>query len=151
MWRKASWWLPLALALGGCSTFDPKHPLVGKPSIETAMPSYWVWYADSTWHLRMTAGGRGHRFQGSMSGVRGGVAEMVTTRPELKNSIALVGDAVQFDVDGIMGAEPDGFDAHVIGSCARFELLIDGKPRAEQVRLGPRALPARRVPFERCP
>jgi hypothetical protein len=135
-------------------TFDPKHPLLGKPSVDGQQAGYWIWVADNNWHVRMTPGGRSHRFQGSLAGVRGSVAELMTTRPELKSSIALVGDAVQFDVESASSASgdaADGFDAHVVGGCARFELMIDGKVRPELVRLGPRLIPARHVPFERCP
>ncbi len=138
--------------LAACTTFDPKHPLLGKTTVDSGQPGYWIWVADGNWHVRMTAGGHSHRFQGSMAGVRGSVADLQTTRPELKSSIALVGDAVQFDVESsVAGEVPDGFDAHIVGGCARFELMIDGHVRPEWVRMGPRNLPARHVPFERCP
>lgn len=139
------------LMAAGCATFDPKHPLVGEPAIQPGQFGYWIWISDGTWHLRMIAGGRSRRFQGSMVGVNGSVAEIQLTRPTLKNRMALVGDAVQFDVDLTAGSAADGFDAKVVGGCARFDLLIDGQYKSEQVRLGPRRMTARRVPFERCP
>jgi hypothetical protein len=138
------------LALAGCRTFDPKHPLVGEPEVVAEHLGYWVWFHEGKWHVRMT-GGKPHRFQGSLSGLHGGVIELTTTRPELKDRIAVVGDGVQFDVDANSAVE-DGFDVQVAGgSCARFDLLVDGKYRPEHVRLGPRGLAARRVPFDRCP
>jgi hypothetical protein len=146
-------WLVIALIapwMFGCSTFDPKHPMVGAPSVTTTQADYWVWFDEGRWHVRMTAGGRPHRFQGSLSGAHGGVVNLVTTRPELKERIAVVGDGVQFDVDA-SGDGVDGFDVQVAGSCARFDLLVDGKYRAEHTRLGPRAAPAHHVPFEKCP
>ncbi len=140
-----------AMLLAACSTFDPKHPLVGKPEINATLPGYWIWIEEGVWHLRLTPGGRLHRFQGSMSGVTGGVKELVPTRPELKDRIALVGDSVQFDVDSAAPDGTAGFDARVAGGCARFELLIDGHHKGEDVRLGPRGLLAHKTPFERCP
>jgi hypothetical protein len=140
--------LGLAL-LAACSTFDPKHPLLGKPEIVAAQPGYWIWIEGGLWHLRMTPAGRAHRFQGSLSGVAGGVADLVPTSAELKDQIALVGDSVQFDVENPAADGSSGFDARVAGGCARFELLVD-KHKAGEVRLGPRALPARHS-FERCP
>jgi hypothetical protein len=142
--------LAVALFGIGCSTFDPKHPLIGHPTIDATAAGYWIWIADGVWHVRMTPGERAHRFQGSMSGVSGGVTDFAPTRPELRDRIALVGDSVQFDVDATTDGNL-GFDARVAGGCARFELYVDGKHHAEQVRLGPRAQPVHRTPFERCP
>jgi hypothetical protein len=145
-----SWLLALALLLSGCRTFDPKHPLVGAPSVQAENLGYWVWFDDGIWHVRMTAGQKPHRFQGSVAGARGGVLELRTTRADLKERIAVVGDAVQFDVDAAAMAD-EGFDVKIAGNCARFDLLLDGKYRAADVRLGPRASAAHRVPFEKCP
>jgi hypothetical protein len=145
-----SWVLLIPLLLGGCRTFDPKHPLVGEPKVQAENLGYWVWFDDGRWHVRMTAGQKPHRFQGSVAGVRGGVMDLQTTRADLTERIAVVGDAVQFDVDAAALAD-EGFDVKIVGSCARFDLLLDGKYRGEQVRLGPRGSPAHRVPFEKCP
>jgi hypothetical protein len=134
----------------GCRTFDPKHPLVGTPEVRTEQANYWLWFEDGKWHLRMTGGGKPHRFQGSLTGLNGGVIDLQITRPELRERIAVVGDSVQFDVDAV-GEEENGFEAQVAGSCARFDLLLDGRYRSEHIRLGPRAAPAHHVPFERCP
>lgn len=142
----------IALALAGCRTFDPKHPLLGAPQITAGQPAYWLWVSDGHWHLRITgSAGHVHRFQGSVAGVAGGIVELTPTRPELKDRIALVGDAVQFDVESSDAAPGDGFDARVVGGCARFNLYLDGKYRPEHVHLGPRATPAHHVPFEKCP
>jgi hypothetical protein len=140
------------LLLCGCRSFDPKHPLVGAPDkIQAENVGYWLWFEDGHWRLRFTAGGKPHRFQGSVAGVRGGVIELTTTRADLKDRVALVGDAVQFDVDAA-ALDTAGFDAQIAGgSCARFDLYVDGKYRPEHVRLGPRAIAAHHVPFERCP
>src|SRR5437899_8104533 len=112
--------LACLLLLGGCRTFDPKHPAVGKPTVENDKTGYWIWFTDNTWHVRLTAAAHAHRFQGSMAGVRGGVVDLVLTRPELKDGVAIGGDAVQFDVEIGATDGPQGFDAHVIGNCARF-------------------------------
>jgi len=95
-----------------------------------------------------------HRFQGSLAGLRGGVLDLALTRPELKDAIALAGDAVQFDVTSpaAESAEArDGFDVRVVGGCARFDLYIDGHHHPDKVRMGPRAHRPGKMPFDRCP
>src|SRR4051812_31634954 len=96
--------LPLVLlALGptGCRTFDPQHPAVGEPNaVGGGKSGYWVWFKDSMWHVRMATGASPtRRFQGSVAGTRGGVAELILSRPALKDTVAIGGDAVQFDVE----------------------------------------------------
>jgi hypothetical protein len=149
------WALLLAAALlaGGCTTFDPKHPLVGKPQQLAGGPAIYVWVADGQWHVRMLAGAHGpHRFQGSVAGVRGGVLDLNLTRTELKDAIALAGDAVQFDVETRGDEASDGFDVKVAsGNCARFDLYVDGHRHPDKVRLGPKLQRPARVPFDRCP
>jgi hypothetical protein len=160
-------WVWLALVaittLGsvGCETFDPKHPLVGKPTDFEGVPAVYVWIADGLWHVRLHSGGRGgHRFQGSVAGVNGGVLDLTLTKPELKDAIALAGDAVQFDVEEpalaatAAAAVPErdaGFDVRVVGGCARFDLYVDGHHHTDKVRLGPKLIRPTRVPFDRCP
>lgn len=151
MLRFASLTLLCGMLAAGCATFDPHHPLVGRPQVDAARGAYFIWFAKDEWHLRIAPGHHGHRFQGSMAGVRGGVSDLDLTRPELRDRIALVGDAVQFDLEGRPGSAAEGFDAKVLGACARFDLYVDGRHRPELVRLGPRSLPARRMPFEKCP
>jgi hypothetical protein len=151
--RAARWLVALALVAAGCQTFDPKHPLVGKPSDFSAGPSYYVWIEDNLWHVRFQGKGA-HRFQGSVAGTRGGVLELTLTRPELKDAIALAGDAVQFDVESPAGESRevrDGFDVRVAGGCARFDLYIDGRHHPDKVRMGPRAHRTTKIPFDRCP
>jgi hypothetical protein len=141
-------------ALGGCHRFDPKHPIVGTPLIQldAQQPGYYVWFNDGTWQMRMVAGNAGHRFQGSLAVVRGHVAVLQVMRPELRDRIAVVGESVQFDVEGVPG-ELDGFATRLSGAgCARFDLYLDGRPvEHHHVHLGPRAQIAQRLPFERCP
>ncbi|HEX6835634.1 MAG TPA: hypothetical protein VF334_03625, partial [Polyangia bacterium] len=87
------WLACLAFVAAGCHTFDPKHPLVGKPTDFAAGPSYYVWVEDNNlWHVRFQGHGA-HRFQGSVAGTHGGVVDLTLTRPELKDAIALAGDA----------------------------------------------------------
>jgi hypothetical protein len=151
-------WAPLAVAAAlvcGCETFDPKHPLVGKPTALDNGPAIFVWVDDGLWHVRLIAGRGAHRFQGSVAGVRGGVLDLNLTRPELKDAIALAGDAVQFDVEVRGDDSPDrstGFDVSVAsGGCARFDLYLDGHHHADRVRLGPRQQRPGHMPFDRCP
>jgi hypothetical protein len=152
-------WVPLALVAAlalGCETFDPKHPLVGKPSPQVeGGPAIFVWVSDGLWHVRMLGGRNPHRFQGSVAGVHGGVLDLNLTRPELKDAVALAGDAVQFDVEA-RGDEPiermAGFDVRVAsGGCARFDLYVDGRHHSERVRLGPKQQRPGHMPFDRCP
>jgi hypothetical protein len=142
-------WAALLLA-GACTTFDPKHPSVGKPTIEGAETGYYIWYLEDGWHVRMTASSHAHRFQGSMAGIRGGVVDLKLTDPRLRDGVAIGGDAVQFDVEINAAEGPQGFDAHVIGGCARFDLLLDGH-KPDVIRVGPKGLPAHHATFERCP
>jgi hypothetical protein len=139
----------------GCRTFDPKHPLRGKPDVDGTRPAYWIWVEDNVWHVRVTPGARPHRFQGSLTGVHGSVTDLTLTRPELADRVALNGASVQFDIDagGPDGPKKgtDGFSARVLGGCGRVDVLVDGKPRPDLVRLGPRGQQPRSVPFERCP
>ena len=149
-------WLAVVIVpwAAGCHTFDPKHPLMGKPTDLSAGPGYYVWIEDNNlWHVRFQGKGA-HRFQGSIAGVHGGVLDLALTRPELKDAIALAGDAVNFDVESPAAdaVEPrDGFDVRIVGGCARFDLYIDGHHHPDKVRMGPRAHRPGKMPFDRCP
>ncbi len=150
----ARWLVGLALLTAGCQTFDPKHPLVGKPSDFQDGPAIYVWVEDNNlWHVRLQGNGA-HRFQGSVAALHGGVRDLTLTRPELRDAIALAGDAVQFDVESPAAASADardGFDVRVAGGCARFDLYVDGHHHPDRVRMGPRAHRPGKVPFDRCP
>src|SRR5438477_9921609 len=105
--------LASVVLFAGCHPFDPKHPLVGNPRLprRATEPAYWIWFADGAWQLRMIAGlGTTHRFQGSLAGVNGAVAELSPVEPQLREQIALVNQAVQFDVESGDGAV-SGFGA----------------------------------------
>src|SRR3954454_819321 len=127
--QSARWLLWVALLAAGCQTFDPKHPLVGKPTDFDGAPAIYLWVDDNNlWHVRLVGKGV-HRFQGSVAGLHGGVLDLTLTRPELKDTIALAGDAVQFDLES-SASDPaagkaevrDGFVVRVVGGCARFDL-----------------------------
>jgi hypothetical protein len=145
-------WAALALAtsLLGCQTFDPKHPLVGKPAALEGGPAVYLWIDEGLWHIRLAAGEGKHRFQGSVAGVNGGVLDLALTKPSLKDAVALSGDAVNFDVESAANGD-EGFDVRVVGGCARFDLYVDGKHHPDRVRMGPRLHRPARVPFDRCP
>jgi hypothetical protein len=152
--QSARWLAGLALFAAGCVTFDPKHPLVGKPTDFDAGPAIYLWVEDANlWHVRFQGKGA-HRFQGSVAGLHGGVLDLALSRPDLKDAIALAGDAVQFDLES-PAAESlearDGFDVRVVGGCARFDLYIDGHHHPDKVRMGPRAHRPGKMPFDRCP
>lgn len=133
-------WLVLAVLVGGCA---------GGPRIDERRPAYWLWHDGTRWQLRATAGGKPHRFQGSIAGVTGSVADAAATDGALRDHVGLVGDAVQFDFESSSGRP--GLDARVIGGCARFDLLLDGKRPVDRIHLGDHRRAPPRVPFERCP
>jgi hypothetical protein len=143
----------LLASLAGCQTFDPKHPLVGKPEVFDGGTAFYVWTSpgDGAWHVRLASSDGKHRFQGSVAGVHGGVLDLALANPALKDAVALQGDAIQFDVESASSDAGDGFDMRIVGGCARFDLYIDGKHHPEHVRLGPRAQHPAHVPFDRCP
>jgi hypothetical protein len=134
----------------GCHPFDPKHPMAGRPSIRPVEPGYWIWLDDGAWHLRAASGAHAHRFQGSVMGLSGSVTDVQPTRPELRERVALVSDAVQFDIES-QPSGTDGFDLRVAGGCLHFDLYLDGHHRPERIHLGPRASVPKHVPFDRCP
>ena len=39
--------LACLMLLVGCRSFDPKHPAVGKPTVEADKTGYWIWFAAS--------------------------------------------------------------------------------------------------------
>jgi hypothetical protein len=148
----ARWLAAVALLAAACQTFDPKHPLVGKPTDFAPGPAIYVWIENELWHVRFQGKGV-HRFQGSVAGLRSGGLALTLTRPDLKNAVALAGDAVQFDLES-PAAETiearDGFDVRIGGDCARFDLYIDGHHHPDKVRMGPRAQHPVKMPFDRC-
>ena len=152
--QSARWLACLALLAAACQTFDPKHPLVGKPTDFDTGPAIYLWIEDNNlWHVRFQGKGA-HRFQGSVAGLHGGVTALALTHPELKDTIALAGDAVQFDLESPTAETleaRDGFDVRVVGGCARFDLYIDGHHHPDKVRMGPRAHRPAKMPFDRCP
>ncbi len=141
----------------GCATIKRGHPLEGSAHLSDANTGYYVWVTrPSIWHLRMAVGrdGKAHRFQGSLTGSRGGISELRTTRSDWSESVAVVGDAVQFDVALTQNDGPPGkfgFDVEVAGGCAQLDLYVDGRHEPERVWLGPRSDSPRHLPIERCP
>jgi hypothetical protein len=138
------------LCVVGCHTFDPKHPLAGRPSPSDSTAGYRVWTEGNVWHVEASPAGRPHRFQGSLTAVHGSTTELALSRAELRDRVALVGNAVQFDLESVGARPSDGFTVQVAG-CARLDLYLDGHRRPDRVRLGPRGLAPRQIPFERCP
>jgi hypothetical protein len=141
--------LALAAATLGCASFDPQHPCLGTPRIDEEHAGYWIYYSGSTWRLTTTGGTRAHRFQGTIAGVTGSVAGLALSDASLTEHAAVVGDAIQFDFEQQGGRR--GFDFPVVGGCARFDLILDGKRHPERVHLGGRGKSPGKIPFERCP
>jgi hypothetical protein len=152
-----SWALPMlrslavvALAgLAACEADSLRHPLVGrtKPLHETG---YWIYLDDGWLHLRVTTGERGHRFQGSLTVLKGPLGLLELDRPSMAEQVAVQGNSVQFDLEPGRNADV-GFRVYTEQACVRFDLYVDGAHRAERVHTGARRLSPRGVPFERCP
>jgi hypothetical protein len=140
----------MALFGPGCETFDPKHPLAGRPELPDSTAEFRVWIEGNVWHLEASPAGRPHRFQGSLQASRGAMSALDLNRPELRDRVAQVGNTVQFDLESAALHPTDGFSVQVEG-CARLDLYLDGHHRPDRVRLGPRGLQPRQIPFERCP
>lgn len=137
-----------ALALvAGCATVAGERETPLAPVTERAA-GFRVWFEAGEWHLRAGGGNRVHRYQGTLAGTNGSVTSLRPTRSSLREHVALVGDAVQFDLEVSAG---EGFDAKVAGGCVRLDLLLDGKRRPDRVRIGARGATPGHVPFDRCP
>jgi hypothetical protein len=136
------------LALAGCATSEGDRESRPPPSVDDP-PGYRVWFDEQWWHVRANGGGRLHRFQGTVSGLTGSITEVQPNHADLRDRVALVGDAVQFDFESTSG-EP-GFDLTVAGGCVHLDLYLDGKRRPDRIRVGPSSERPPRVPFDRCP
>src|SRR4051812_3995673 len=108
------------LFLGGCRTFDPQHPASGPPDLSRQRTGYAVWYANGRWHLATISRAEPHRFQGSVSGLKGRAIELRSIRPELKDRVAVVGGGVNFDLETNPRAPTQEISMWVSGGCARF-------------------------------
>jgi hypothetical protein len=143
--------LVLALVLvAGCIGGDPKHPLVGRSKPLKGEAGYWIHVDDDWLYVRFTAGERAHRFQGTVTPLKGAFGALELERPALAQQVAQQGGSIQFDLELDRAAE-EAFRVRIDKRCARFDLYVDGQRRSERVHLGPRRLPPKTVPFDRCP
>ncbi len=158
--------LALLVVTAACNTPSASHPLLGRLRPVRNEPAYWIFVEDGWLHLRVTAGERARRFQGSVTAIRPAsrsqgssgaephLAALELDRPALAQQIAQVsdrqGDSIQFDLEPAKNSD-EGFRVRLVNACARFDLYLDGAHRPERVRLGARRAAPRQVPFERCP
>jgi len=127
-----------------------RHPLAGKIRPAKGEPSYAI-YSDGDWlHVRVAGGDKPHRFQGSVTALRGNIGALELDRPALAEQVAAHGSSIQFDIESPRGAEV-GFRARIERACLRFDLYVDGARRTERVQLGGRRANPKQIPFERCP
>jgi hypothetical protein len=136
--------------LAACEADSLRHPLVGRTRPMHGESGYWIYLDDGWLHLRVTTFEHGHRFQGSLTVLRGQLGSLELDRPGMAEQVAAQGNSVQFDLEPGRNAEV-GFRVRTDESCLRFDLYVDGAHRAERVHLGARRLSPRGVPFERCP
>ena len=140
----------LLLMIAGCGAHDPRHPLVGRARPARSEIGYWIYVDDGWLHLRVTPGDRGHRFQGSVTALKGPLGTLALERANMSEQVAAQGDSIQFDLEPAKGAD-EGFRVRLDKACARFDLYVDGMHRPERVHLGPRQATPKAIPFERCP
>jgi hypothetical protein len=121
----------------------------GRPAVDAGRTAFWIWNVGPQWRVRVTGGGRPHRFQGSVEPEKPGeIGSLRTASDELRSGVALVGESVQFDFEA--DAET-GFDLDTKGGCLHFDLYLDGKRRADRIHLGEDGASPPHVPFPRCP
>jgi hypothetical protein len=118
---------------------------------EGAQLAYWIWRDTDgvTWHLRTTAGGKLHRFQGRIW-VDGTLSDLNPTRLENNDRLKKEDEGVLvFDFTTDVGI--DGFDFKVTaGRCVTFHLLIDGKPAPQEVEIGKKEIAVGSATFRLC-
>ncbi len=142
--------LCLAASLTGCAISSARHPLAGTSRPDRSQAGYWL-FVESGWlHVRMTAGERGRRFQGSISAADGGPMVLSLDRPTQAQQVAAQESSVQFDVEMSRGGE-DGFRVRMDRRCMRFDLYVDGSHHTGRVHLGRGRSAPQQLPFERCP
>jgi len=118
---------------------------------EGAQLAYWIWRdADGvTWHVRVTAGGPLHRFQGRIW-VDGTLTDLKAVRLEMTDRLKKEDEGVLV-FDFTADVSIDGFDFKVAaGRCVTFSLLIDGKPAPQEVEIGKKEIPAGSAVFRLC-
>ena len=140
----------LCFGLGSCATPSARHPLAGKIRPGKGEASYAI-YSDDDWlYVRVAGGDSPHRFQGSVTALRGNIGALELDRPGLAEQVATRGASIQFDIESASGGA-EGFRARIARTCLRFDLYVDGSRRPERVRLGGRGETPKQIPFERCP
>lgn len=141
--------LVLIALLGGCATLRAGG---GEgPPAEPGRAAYRIWHDHGVWRLRASPGAAAgpHRFQGTVSGLTGGLGDPALRDRALADRVARAGNSVSFDFE-VERAET-GFDLASTGGCLRFDLFVDGRRRADRVRFGPRGHAPDRLPAVLCP
>lgn len=142
--------LALAVGLCACQVPSAQHPLAGKINPRKGEASYAIYSDDDYLHVRVAGGERAHRFQGSVTAVKGTLGALELDRPSLADQVATHGASIQFDLEPQRGAA-EGFRVRLDHACLRFDLYVDGARRPERVYLGGRRTSPKQIPFERCP
>ena len=152
-WRSVRRLVLVSLLTSACAT-QPRTAPVASLASDGANPSYRVWNEGALWRVRVVGRGpKSHRFQGSVTGLSGGIVEVTPDTEALREHVAQVGNSVQFDFEAAGESPPGGagFDVRVTGGCLRFDLLVDGNRHPEWVRLGPGDEAPSKLPAQRCP
>ncbi len=167
--------VPIVLILfSGCATDAPRvRPIQFSASTPTRLAAsvadgrsaklhsgnnfaYWLWRdTDGTWHLRSTASGKGHRFQGrihadSPGALSIGALVSMEARGRHADDIGMVDGDIAFNL--VTAEKEDGFDFRVAReTCVEFELRIDGDGDPGKIFIGAKQTKPGSAHFLLCP
>jgi hypothetical protein len=109
---------------------------------------YWLWHDKRGGHLITTSGKKPRKFRGAVKGLEGPLTAFKPTYLGWKDKVKVDGNAVRFEFEN--QGRLDGFTWRMASGCARFELLVDGEPKAERIRVGKAAANPPAATFEAC-
>ena len=141
--------LLLAFALTACAA-QPR-PLEGPSRPQPGELGYFIATDDAWLVVELHTNDHAHRFQGSVTPVRGELRDLTLDRRALADTVALEGGALQFDVQvGKNGHERIRVRMPRDTPCAKFDLYLDSSRRADRIYLAAARTSPAQVPFERC-
>lgn len=109
---------------------------------------YYVWRDDKGWHVRTTTGENKHFFAGSITAIGGKIQNFTSFQLENKDMLKTNSARTQLYFDFATTQKMDGFDFQSDASKIKFDLLIDGKRKADTVYVGANGDSPKTSPFE---